>query len=42
MSTCNRLDLQTVGSQLVIYAQNPPRSLVKILVFPGPTGLNVD
>jgi hypothetical protein len=28
MPTCNRLDLQTLGSQPIISAQNSPRSLV--------------
>ena len=28
MSTCNRMDLQTLGSITTGYAQNPPRSLV--------------
>ena len=29
MSTCNRLDLQTLGSQPLILAQKSPRSLVE-------------
>ena len=28
MSTCNRLDLQTLGSQLIIYAQKSPQLLI--------------
>ena len=28
LSTCNWLDLQTLGSQLIIYAQKSPRSLI--------------
>jgi hypothetical protein len=31
MSTCNRLDLQTLGSQPMIYAQIYPQSLVWIV-----------
>jgi hypothetical protein len=30
MSTCNRLDLQTLGSQPIICAQKYPRSLLQI------------
>ena len=30
MSTCNRLDFQTLGSQPIMHAQKSPRSLVSM------------